>query len=89
MPSQAEVGSLPRPGVAGDAAKLLEIFNSLAAKQADKVEVDEALLKKFASGAPWVRRGCGILYAASICCCSPGIGCVAAAAAAAAVHYMA
>jgi hypothetical protein len=49
--SQTEAGSLPRPGVSGDADKLLELLNSLAAKQSDKVEVDEGLLRKFASGA--------------------------------------
>ncbi|WIA10070.1 hypothetical protein OEZ85_010280 [Tetradesmus obliquus] len=46
----AEAGSLPRPGVAGDAAKLTELVAALAAKQTDKVEVDEDLLRKFASG---------------------------------------
>eukprot|EP00882_Tetradesmus_deserticola_P028796 GHRQ01032089.1.p2 GENE.GHRQ01032089.1~~GHRQ01032089.1.p2 ORF type:complete len:168 (-),score=41.16 GHRQ01032089.1:476-979(-) len=52
---QAETGALPRPGVSGDADKLLELVGSLAAKQTDKVELDEALLRKFASGA--VRAG--------------------------------
>lgn len=50
LPWQAEGGSLPRPGVSGDADKLLELVAGLAAKQSDKVEVDEALLRKFASG---------------------------------------
>eukprot|EP00879_Flechtneria_rotunda_P011893 GHRR01012422.1.p1 GENE.GHRR01012422.1~~GHRR01012422.1.p1 ORF type:complete len:887 (+),score=280.88 GHRR01012422.1:1076-3736(+) len=48
---QAEIDSLPRPGVSEDAEKLLAIFNSLAGKQADKVEVEEGLIRKFASGA--------------------------------------
>eukprot|EP00879_Flechtneria_rotunda_P024769 GHRR01026278.1.p1 GENE.GHRR01026278.1~~GHRR01026278.1.p1 ORF type:complete len:166 (-),score=44.70 GHRR01026278.1:478-975(-) len=47
---QAEIDSLPRPGVSEDAEKLLAIFNSLAGKQADKVEVEEGLIRKFASG---------------------------------------
>jgi hypothetical protein len=42
--------------VSGDADKLLELVNGLAAKQSDKVEVDEALLLKFASGAYDVSR---------------------------------
>jgi hypothetical protein len=49
--SQAETRSLPRPGVSADADKLLGLVNGLAGKQADKVEVDEGLLRKFASGA--------------------------------------
>jgi hypothetical protein len=36
--------------VSGDADKLLELVQGLAGKAADKVEVDEALLRKFASG---------------------------------------
>jgi hypothetical protein len=55
---QAEAGSLPRPGVSGDADKLLELVSGLAGKQSDKVEVDEALLRKFASGAYDV--SCGV-----------------------------
>jgi len=54
---QAEQGSLPRPGVTSDADKLLELVNGLASKAADKAEVDEAIVRKFASGA-WHGRGC-------------------------------
>eukprot|EP00775_Hariotina_reticulata_P006408 gene6408-6639_t len=48
---QAEQGALPRPGVTSDADKLLELVNNLASKAADKAEVDEAIVRKFASGA--------------------------------------
>jgi hypothetical protein len=49
---QAEHGSLPRPGVSSDADKLLELVNKLAAAKGGdaKVEVDEGLVRKFASG---------------------------------------
>lgn len=50
--SQAEHGSLPRPGVSSDADQLLELVNKLAAAKGGdaKVEVDEVLIRKFASG---------------------------------------
>jgi hypothetical protein len=49
---QAEHGSLPRPGQSADGDKLLQLVNKLAAAKAGdaKVEVDEALVRKFASG---------------------------------------
>jgi hypothetical protein len=49
---QAEHGSLPRPGVSADGDKLLQLVHKLAAAKGGdaKVEVDEALVRKFASG---------------------------------------
>lgn len=54
-PPQAEHGSLPRPGVSADGDKLLALVHKLAAAKGgegsgSKVEVDEALVRKFASG---------------------------------------
>lgn len=50
--AQAEHGSLPRPGVSADGDKLLQLVHKLAAAKGGdvKVEVDEALVRKFASG---------------------------------------
>jgi len=69
VPVQAEQGSLPRPGVAGDADKLLELVNKLAAAKGgdSKVEVDEGLVRKFASGQDskhvlWAGRGTVLEY---------------------------
>lgn len=56
---QAEHGSLPRPGQSADGDKLLQLVNKLAAAKAGdaKVEVDEALVRKFASGETHVGDG--------------------------------
>lgn len=50
---QAEHGSLPRPGVSSDGDKLLQLVHKLAGGKGGegaKVEVDEGLIRKFASG---------------------------------------
>lgn len=54
--SQAEVGSLPRPGNAADGDKFLELVEAANAKapQDARADIDDAaksLLRKFASGA--------------------------------------
>jgi ubiquitin-activating enzyme E1 len=54
---QAEQGALPRPGSLGDADKVIETVKKMnEARGADaKVELDEEVLRKFASG-----RGCWV-----------------------------
>jgi hypothetical protein len=50
-PLQTANGSLPRPGNVSDGDKLLELVRALnEAKGEDKVELDEGVLRKFASG---------------------------------------
>jgi hypothetical protein len=56
-PLQAESGALPRPGNAGDAARLVALVEGLnaAAPQEARLELDDAargVLRKLASGAP-------------------------------------
>lgn len=60
LPLQVAHGSLPRPGNVADGDKLLELVRALnEAKGEDKVEVDEGVLRKFASGGVCVCGGRG------------------------------